>query len=65
MSGDTAPTFVRELTRGDRYRAVATFGPPWEPLCLPRQLGAERPGDLLYVRQTFTVYERVARATSG
>lgn len=65
VSGDTAPAFVRELTSGDRYRAVASFGPPWEPLSLPRHLGAEMPGDLLYVRQTFTIYERADRASAG
>lgn len=65
VSGETAPAFVRDLTKGDRYRAVATLGPPWELLCLPRRFGAEIPGDLLYVRQTFTVYERADRASAG
>ncbi len=54
----SAAGFVTALRSGDRYRVAARFGPPWQPLCIPRLLGFPQPGDLLYVRQTFTVFER-------
>jgi 4-amino-4-deoxy-L-arabinose transferase-like glycosyltransferase len=57
-SGETAPAFFRELFSGDRYRLAAAFGPGRDPLCLPDWLGSQRPGDLLYLRSTFYVFER-------
>lgn len=61
VGGDTAPAFVRGLVAGDRYRLAARFAPPWEPLCLPVWMGFERPADLLYLRQSLSVFERVDR----
>jgi MFS family permease len=50
--------FFRALTTGDRYELVASFGPPWQPVCIPDWLGSRRPPDLLYVRSAFHVYAR-------
>jgi hypothetical protein len=56
--GETAPEFLKALFHGDRHREVARFAPAWEPLSLPAGLGLTRPGDLLYVRSTFFVFEK-------
>ncbi len=61
VSGPTATRFVDELVHGNAYRAVARIGPLWHPLCSGGRAGAPLPGDLLYLRQTFTVYERADR----
>ncbi len=57
-SGPSAPAFFRGLFAGDRYQLAAEIGPAWDPLCLPDRLGSQRPGDLLYLRSTFYVFER-------
>jgi 4-amino-4-deoxy-L-arabinose transferase-like glycosyltransferase len=57
-SGLTAPGFFEALFSGQRYRLAAVLGPGPDPLCLPDWLGSQRPGDLLYVRSTFYVFER-------
>ncbi len=59
--GSTAPAFFEELFSEMRYRLVATLAPPWQPLSVPDWLGSKRPGDLLYVRPTFYIFERRAR----
>ena len=60
-SGSTAPAFFEALFRGDRFRVVEELGPAWTPLSLPHALGIRPPGDLLYVRPTFSVLARVGR----
>ncbi len=65
VSGSTAPRFVDDLANGDAYRAVARIGPRWHPFQRVTRAGAALPGDLLYLRQTFTVYERADRFTAA
>lgn len=57
--GTTAPAFFEALFRGDRYRQAAEIAPEWIPFTLPEALGLRPPGDLLYVRPTFHVLERI------
>ena len=57
-SGAGAVRFFDALTAGERYVLVASFGPGWEPLCIPDWLGMRHPPDLLYVRSTFHIYAR-------
>lgn len=62
--GDTAPAFIEELESSGSYVRVATFAQHNRPLSIPDILGAEPPGDLLYVRPTFEIYRRAADSTA-
>jgi hypothetical protein len=54
-----AARLLEELRSGGRYRAVAEFGPRRRAVGLAERLGITPPSDLLYVRPTLFVLERV------
>jgi hypothetical protein len=56
--GSTAPTFFRKLQETSRFRLASVFGPRCEPLSIARLMNLRPPGDLLYMRSKYLIFQR-------